>query len=92
MSVEDYRGLHGRRPGEIERAGEHFVPDGWDFVGVGICPDCGRTIRWDEARGVWALAVDLRVLVLDDDEVEWIRSYAGEKLRININRQLEAQA
>lgn len=87
-----YTGIHGRRPGEPFTAGEHFVPEGWDEADVGICPDCGRTVRWDEKRDAWVTAPDLRVLVLDPDEVEWVRHYAGPTLRAQIDRQLEVQA
>lgn len=74
MSSENYTGLHGRSPFEGPfqawrgKDEEHCVPEHWEDLDRGICPWCGRTVRWDETTETWVLDPSLTVLVLTEDE------------------------
>ena len=88
--MSEYTGLHGRSPYEdIGVHGEHFVPDGWEDLDVGICPTCGRTIRWDFERQAWVNDPSLTVLVLKEAEIEEIRTAVTQPLAETITRMNE---
>jgi len=69
----DYTGLHGRSPYEPDSHSDtraHFVPEGWEEADRGICPRCGRTVRWDADSAEWILEPTMRVLVLTATEAD----------------------
>jgi len=74
----DYTGLHGRSPYEGPYQAwrgseeEHAAPEHWEELDRGICPWCGRTVRWDEEREAWLLDPSLTVLVLTEKEYRLI--------------------
>ena len=100
MSNDDYTGLHGRDPydtGHNETTGpDHFVPEHWEDLNRGICPRCGRTVVWDEAKDRWIPDPHLTVFVLTQEECEKLAALindpaqvdsAAEKTREQLERQ-----
>jgi len=57
-------------PGE----GRHFVPVGWEEVDRGICP-CGEVVRWEDSTERWVADRSLRVLILDEAQLDFLRLY-----------------
>lgn len=84
MSSDSYTGLHGRSPYEGPyqawrgKDEEHAAPEHWEDLNRGICPWCGRTVRWDEKRETWVLDPSLTVLVLTQDEFDKVLDRSGE--------------
>lgn len=70
---DNYTGLHGRSTFEKAERHRHFVPEAWEDLNRGICPQCGRTVRWEERLTAWVVDPSLTVLVLTDEEVRHVR-------------------
>lgn len=103
MSQDSYVGLHGRNPYEqghtwadADGSVRHYVPEDWEDLDRGICPECGRTVRWDEGADAWVLDPSLTVLVLTEEEsqlaIGLLRAYhAGntDELALMMERQYD---
>lgn len=71
---------------------DHYVPDGWDERGRGICP-CGEAVRWSARRDLWVPDRSLRVLVLTKHEAALLSSIVlpAGSLGVEISEQLTLQ-
>lgn len=60
-----YQRFHAEKP-------DHFVPEGWEDLGRGLCP-CGEAVRWSDEVEAWVRDRTLRVLILTPDEVASVK-------------------
>jgi hypothetical protein len=106
-SGADYTGLHGRNPYDDddhdrdEGPPTHFVPESWEDLNRGICPQCGRTVSWDDETERWKIDPTLAVFVLGEDEIstadnalDWLATRPDSEqvataVKVMIERQFE---